>query len=202
MGEQTVKIDANGVENEFRGTFHTSDKSKPGLAIYTTPGRGPAGSIDSVIEMRTGASNATTPSGVVRMNPQGALTLGVQPSGTNPADVKGLVVLPDGDVTVQGRMIMNQGMYLRTLIEQSETTIFIAVGPLEIPRHSAVRRRITFREQVQLPVVVTQAGNSIWPIVSNVYSSSRSHVEVIVHNVTNELIRDAWVDVVVLPIKR
>ena len=136
------------------------------------------------------------------MNPQGALTLGVQPSGTNPADVKGLVVLPDGDVTVQGRMIMNQGMYLRTLIEQSETTIFIAVGPLEIPRHSAVRRRITFREQVQLPVVVTQAGNSIWPIVSNVYSSSRSHVEVIVHNVTNELIRDAWVDVAILPIKR
>lgn len=202
LGEQTVKIDANGAENEFRGTFHTSDKSKPGLSIYTTPGRGPAGSIDSVIEMRTGASDATTPSGVVRMNPQGALTLGVQPSGTNPADVKGLVVLPDGDVTVQGRMIMNQGMYLRTLIEQSETTIFIAVGPLEIPRHSAVRRRITFREQVQLPVVVTQAGNSIWPIVSNVYSSSRSHVEVIVHNVTNELIRDAWVDVVVLPIKR
>ena len=112
------------------------------------------------------------------------------------------MVLPDGDVTVQGRMIMNQGMYLRTLIEQSETTIFIAVGPLEIPRHSAVRRRITFREQVQLPVVVTQAGNSIWPIVSNVYSSSRSHVEVIVHNVTNELIRDAWVDVAILPIKR
>ncbi len=37
LGEQTVKIDANGVENEFRGTFHTSDKSKPGLSIYTTP---------------------------------------------------------------------------------------------------------------------------------------------------------------------
>ena len=202
LGEQTVKIDANGVENEFRGTFHTSDKSKPGLSIYTTPGRGPAGSIDSVIEMRTGASDATTPSGVVRMNPQGALTLGVQPSGTNPADVKGLVVLPDGDVTVQGRMIMNQGMYLRTLIEQSETTIFISIGPLEIPRHSAVRRRVTFREQVQLPVAVAQGAHSIWPIVANISSTSRSHVEVIVHNVTNELIRDAWVDVVVLPIKR
>lgn len=71
LGEQTVKIDAGGNENEFRGTFHTSDKSKPGISILTEAGRGPAGSVDSVIEMRTGADGGHAPQGCCAHEPAG-----------------------------------------------------------------------------------------------------------------------------------
>lgn len=203
LGEQTVKIDAGGNENEFRGTFHTSDKSKPGISILTEAGRGAAGSVDSVIEMRTGAEGGHTPKGVVRMNPQGALTLGVQPDGSNSADVKGLVVLPNGDVSVQGTLRVNQNLYLRSLFEQSETFAFVSIGPLdEIPSHSARTYRVTFREQVQLPVVFAMAGATGQPLVCTNLASSRSHVDVAVHNVGGLGSGRFWLDVVCLPIKR
>lgn len=203
LGEQTVKIDAGGNENEFRGTFHTSDKSKPGISILTEAGRGAAGSVDSVIEMRTGADGGHTPKGVVRMNPQGALTLGVQPDGSNSADVKGLVVLPNGDVSVQGTLRVNQNLYLRSLFEQSETFAFVSIGPLdEIPSHSARTYRVTFREQVQLPVVFAMAGATGQPLVCTLLASSRSHVDVAVHNLGGLGSGRFWLDVVCLPIKR
>lgn len=203
LGEQTVKIDAGGNENEFRGTFHTSDKSKPGISILTEAGRGTAGSVDSVIEMRTGADGGHTPKGVVRMNPQGALTLGVQPDGSNSADVKGLVVLPNGDVSVQGTLRVNQNLYLRSLFEQSETFAFVSIGPLdEIPSHSARTYRVTFREQVQLPVVFAMAGATGQPLLCTNLASSRSHVDVAVHNLGGLGSGRFWLDVVCLPIKR
>lgn len=203
LGEQTVKIDAGGNENEFRGTFHTSDKSKPGISILTEAGRGAAGSVDSVIEMRTGADGGHTPKGVVRMNPQGALTLGVQPDGSNSADVKGLVVLPNGDVSVQGTLRVNQNLYLRSLFEQSETFAFVSIGPLdEIPSHSARTYRVTFREQVQLPVVFAIAGATGQPLVCTNLASSRSHADVVVHNLGGQGSGRFWLDVVCLPIKR
>lgn len=203
LGEQTVKIDAGGNENEFRGTFHTSDKSKPGISILTEAGRGTAGSVDSVIEMRTGADGGHTPKGVVRMNPQGALTLGVQPDGSNSADVKGLVVLPNGDVSVQGTLRVNQNLYLRSLFEQSETFAFVSIGPLdEIPSHSARTYRVTFREQVQLPVVFAMAGATGQPLLCTLLASSRSHVDVAVHNLGGLGSGRFWLDVVCLPIKR
>lgn len=203
LGEQTVKIDAGGNENEFRGTFHTSDKSKPGISILTEAGRGAAGSVDSVIEMRTGADGGHAPKGVVRMNPQGALTLGVQPDGLNSADVKGLVVLPNGDVSVQGTLRVNQNLYLRSLFEQSETFAFVSIGPLdEIPSHSARTYRVTFREQVQLPVVFAMAGATGQPLLCTLLASSRSHVDVAVHNLGGLGSGRFWLDVVCLPIKR
>ena len=203
LGEQTVKIDAGGNENEFRGTFHTSDKSKPGISILTEAGRGTAGSVDSVIEMRTGADGGHTPKGVVRMNPQGALTLGVQPDGSNSADVKGLVVLPNGDVSVQGTLRVNQNLYLRSLFEQSETFAFVSIGPLdEIPSHSARTYRVTFREQVQLPVVFAIAGATGQPLLCTNLASSRSHADIAVHNLGGLGSGRFWLDVVCLPIKR
>ena len=119
-GDQTVKIDAAGTENQFTGTFSTAARHKAGLTAYSTPARGVTGSMASVIEMRPLDADQKAPNGVIRMDPQGALHIGMRANGAPEYEMRGMFIDVNGGVNISDSLRVLTNMRLEGFFSQTK----------------------------------------------------------------------------------
>lgn len=200
-GEQTVKIDASGTENHFIGTFSTAARNKAGLTAYSTPARGVTGSMASVIEMRPLDADQKAPNGVIRMDPQGALHIGMRATGAPEYEMKGMFVDINGGINISDSLRVLTNMRLEGFFSQTKSFFHMALGPFNIGARGWHRVNCTWADIGQIAYVLTQPVSGR-PMVVTVKNKSATGCEVYINNVSDGPEDNVWVDLFVIPLNR
>lgn len=200
-GEQTVKIDASGTENYFIGTFSTAARNKAGLTAYSTPARGVTGSMASVIEMRPLDADQKAPNGVIRMDPQGALHIGMRATGAPEYEMKGMFVDINGGINISDSLRVLTNMRLEGFFSQTKSFFHMALGPFNIGARGWHRVNCTWADIGQIAYVLTQPVSGR-PMVVTVKNKSATGCEVYINNVSDGPEDNVWVDLFVIPLNR
>lgn len=200
-GEQTVKIDASGTENHFIGTFSTAARNKAGLTAYSTPARGVTGSMASVIEMRPLDADQKAPNGVIRMDPQGALHIGMRATGAPEYEMKGMFVDINGGINISDSLRVLTNMRLEGFFSQTKSFFHMALGPFNIGARGWHRVNCTWADIGQIAYVLTQPVSGR-PMVVTVKNKSATGCEVYINNVSDGPEYNVWVDLFVIPLNR
>ena len=200
-GEQTVKIDASGTENHFSGTLSTAARNKAGLTVYSTPARGVTGSMASVIEMRPLDAEQKAPNGVIRMDPQGALHIGMRATGAPEYEMKGMFVDINGGINISDSLRVLTNMRLEGFFSQTKSFFHMALGPFNIGARGWHRVNCTWADIGQIAYVLTQPVSGR-PMVVTVKNKSATGCEVYINNVSDGPEDNVWVDLFVIPLNR
>lgn len=200
-GEQTVKIDASGTENYFIGTFSTAARNKAGLTAYSTPARGVTGSMASVIEMRPLDADQKAPNGVIRMDPQGALHIGMRATGAPEYEMKGMFVDINGGINISDSLRVLTNMRLEGFFSQTKSFFHMALGPFNIGARGWHRVNCNWNDIGQTAYVLTQPVSGR-PMVVTVKNKTATGCEVYVNNVSDGPEDNVWVDLFVIPLNR
>lgn len=200
-GEQTVKIDASGTENYFVGTLSTADRNKAGLTVYSTPARGVTGSMASVIEMRPLDADQKAPNGVIRMDPQGALHIGMRATGAPEYEMKGMFVDINGGINISDSLRVLTNMRLEGFFSQTKSFFHMALGPFNIGARGWHRVNCTWADIGQIAYVLTQPVSGR-PMVVTVKNKTATGCEVYINNVSDGPEDNVWVDLFVIPLNR
>lgn len=200
-GEQTVKIDASGTENYFVGTLSTADRNKAGLTVYSTPARGVTGSMASVIEMRPLDADQKAPNGVIRMDPQGALHIGMRATGATEHEMKGMFVDINGGINISDSLRVLTNMRLEGFFSQTKSFFHMALGPFNIGARGWHRVNCTWADIGQIAYVLTQPVSGR-PMVVTVKNKTATGCEVYINNVSDGPEDNVWVDLFVIPLNR
>ena len=200
-GEQTVKIDASGTENYFIGTFSTAARNKAGLTAYSTPARGVTGSMASVIEMRPLDADQKAPNGVIRMDPQGALHIGMRATGAPEYEMKGMFVDINGGINISDSLRVLTNMRLEGFFSQTKSFFHMALGPFNIGARGWHRVNCSWNDIGQTAYVLTQPVSSR-PMVVTVKNKTATGCEVYINNVSDGPEDNVWVDLFVIPLNR
>ena len=200
-GEQTVKIDASGTENHFIGTFSTAARNKAGLTAYSTPARGVTGSMASVIEMRPLDADQKAPNGVIRMDPQGALHIGMRATGAPEYEMKGMFVDINGGINISDSLRVLTNMRLEGFFSQTKSFFHMALGPFNIGARGWHRVNCNWNDIGQTAYVLTQPVSGR-PMVVTVKNKTATGCEVYINNVSDGPEDNVWVDLFVIPLNR
>lgn len=201
-GLQQVKIDAMGKDNYFIGTLRTAREGRPGVKIWTTDPEGPADSVSSIIEMRPHEVTGSTPNGVIHMHPSGWFSFGMRNEGDRNGLIKGLVVDNNGGVTISEALRVRGNMRLNGLFTQTENFFHIPVGPFDMNGRGWGEWKIDFPYRLeQKPYVLAQAVTS-YGLIATVSDLSETGCKLFVNNGTGARATGAWVDIIVLPLRR
>lgn len=201
-GLQQVKIDAMGKDNYFIGTLRTAREGRPGVKIWTTDPEGPADSVSSIIEMRPHEVTGSTPNGVIHMHPSGWFSFGMRNEGDRNGLIKGLVVDNNGGVTISEALRVRGNMRLNGLFTQTENFFHIPVGPFDMNGRGWGEWKIDFPYRLeQKPYVLAQAVTS-YGLIATVSDLSETGCKLFVNNGTDARATGAWVDIIVLPLRR
>ena len=201
-GLQQVKIDAMGKDNYFIGTLRTAREGRPGVKIWTTDPEGPADSVSSIIEMRSHEVTGSTPNGVIHMHPSGWFSFGMRNEGDRNGLIKGLVVDNNGGVTISEALRVRGNMRLNGLFTQTENFFHIPVGPFDMNGRGWGEWKIDFPYRLeQKPYVLAQAVTS-YGLIATVSDLSETGCKLFVNNGTGARATGAWVDIIVLPLRR
>lgn len=200
-GEQTVKIDASGTENYFIGTFSTAARNKAGLTAYSTPARGVTGSMASVIEMRPLDADQKAPNGVIRMDPQGALHIGMRATGAPEYEMKGMFVDINGGINISDSLRVLTNMRLEGFFSQTKSFFHMALGPFNIGARGWHRVNCNWNDIGQTAYVLTQPVSGR-PMVVTVKNKTATGCEVYINNVSDGPEDNVWVDLFVIPLNR
>lgn len=200
-GEQTVKIDASGTENYFIGTFSTADRNKAGLTAYSTPARGVTGSMASVIEMRPLDADQKAPNGIIRMDPQGALHIGMRATGAPEYEMKGMFVDINGGINISESLRVLTNMRLEGFFSQTKSFFHMALGPFNIGARGWHRVNCNWNDIGQTAYVLTQPVSGR-PMVVTVKNKTATGCEVYINNVSDGPEDNVWVDLFVIPLNR
>lgn len=201
-GLQQVKIDAMGKDNYFIGTLRTAREGRPGVKIWTTDPEGPADSVSSIIEMRPHEVTGSTPNGVIHMHPSGWFSFGMRNEGDRNGLIKGLAVDNKGGVTISEALRVRGNMRLNGLFTQTENFFHIPVGPFDMNGRGWGEWKIDFPYRLeQKPYVLAQAVTS-YGLIATVSDLSETGCKLFVNNGTGARATGAWVDIIVLPLRR
>lgn len=201
-GLQQVKIDAMGKDNYFIGTLRTAREGRPGVKIWTTDPEGPADSVSSIIEMRPHEVTGSTPNGVIHMHPSGWFSFGMRNEGDRNGLIKGLVVDNNGGVTISEALRVRGNVRINGLFTQTENFFHIPVGPFDMNGRGWGEWKIDFPYRLeQKPYVLAQAVTS-YGLIATVSDLSETGCKLFVNNGTDARATGAWVDIIVLPLRR
>lgn len=200
-GDQTVKIDAAGTENQFTGTFSTAARHKAGLTAYSTPARGVTGSMASVIEMRPLDADQKAPNGVIRMDPQGALHIGMRTNGAPEYEMRGMFIDVNGGVNISDSLRVLTNMRLEGFFSQTKSFFHMALGPFNIGARGWHRVNCNWNDIGQTAYVITQPV-ATRPMVVTVKNKTATGCEVYINNVSDGGEDNVWVDLFVIPLNR
>lgn len=201
-GLQQVKIDAMGKDNYFIGTLRTAREGRPGVKIWTTEPEGPADSVSSIIEMRPHEVTGSVPNGVIHMHPQGWFSFGMRNEGDRNGLIKGIAVDNNGGVTISEALRVRGNMRLNGLFTQTENFFHIPVGPFDMNGRGWGEWKIDFPYRLeQKPYVLAQAVTS-YGLIATVSDLSETGCKLFVNNGTGARATGAWVDIIVLPLRR
>lgn len=201
-GLQQIKIDAMGKDNYFIGTLRTAREGRPGVKIWTTDPEGPADSVSSIIEMRPHEVTGSTPNGVIHMHPSGWFSFGMRNEGDRNGLIKGLVVDNNGGVTISEALRVRGNMRLNGMFTQTENFFHIPVGPFDMNGRGWGEWKIDFPYRLeQKPYVLAQAVTS-YGLIATVSDLSETGCKLFVNNGTGARATGAWVDIIVLPLRR
>lgn len=200
-GEQTVKIDASGTENHFIGTFSTAARNKAGLTAYSTPARGVTGSMASVIEMRPLDADQKAPNGVIRMDPQGALHIGMRATGAPEYEMKGLYIDINGGVNISDSLRVLTNMRLEGRFSRTNSYFYTSVGPQNLPVRGWTEIKINFTDQGQIPFITAQPITN-FAVTANIRNRTSSSCSLFLHNLDTSPANDIWVELLFHPLNR
>nr|DAS48297.1 MAG TPA: hypothetical protein [Caudoviricetes sp.] len=200
-GEQTVKIDASGTENYFVGTFSTAARNKAGLTAYSTPARGVTGSMASVIEMRPLDADQKAPNGVIRMDPQGALHIGMRAAGAPEYEMRGLYVDINGGVNISDSLRVLTNMRLEGRFSRTNSYFYTSVGPQNLPVRGWIEIKINFTDQGQIPFITAQPITN-FAVTANIRNRTSSSCSLFLHNLDTSPASDIWVELLFHPLNR
>lgn len=200
-GEQTVKISSDGSENKFTGVFSTASRDKAGVTIYSTVARGVTGSRASVIEMRPLDADQKAPNGVIRMDPQGALYIGMRDQGAFEYDMKGFFVDVYGGVNITDSLRVYKNMRLEGFISQSKNTWIHSLGPYYTNPSTWTKIPVTWTKTDQHPYLFAQVFTD-WDVTCVIDAVSDTGCTVYLYNHSNVKVEGIYVDLFSPPINR
>lgn len=199
VGEQTVKIDANGTDNYIRGVFSTAADDKAGLTIRTT--QGPVSGGESIIEMRPLDATQRAPIGIIRMSPQGALHLGMKPFGAADSETRGFFVDSQGGVNITDSLRINRNMRLDGLWSMTKNMWVRSVGPYRIESGKWVEVRFSWPELEQQPFLLAQPFGS-QALVTTMSDVNRRGGLLRIYNIGRDTADGVWADMYLMPFNR
>ena len=155
----------------------------------------------SVIEMRPLDADQKAPNGVIRMDPQGALHIGMRANGAPEYEMRGMFIDVNGGVNISDSLRVLTNMRLEGFFSQTKSFFHMALGPFNIGARGWHRVNCNWNDIGQIAYVLTQPVSSR-PMVVTVKNKTATGCEVYINNVSDGGEDNVWVDLFVIPLNR